>query len=62
MTTAVRGSTQSNLESLKGEFGISTAAATAPGLLKAILNCVYVRQIDVTPHDLGVVLPDNFGR
>ena len=31
----------SNLESLKDEFGISTTAATTPGLLKAILNCLY---------------------
>ena len=52
----------SNLESLKDEFGISTTAATTPGLLKAILNCLYVRGIDVTPRDLGVVIPDNFGR
>ena len=52
----------SNLESLNDELDISTTAATTPGLLKAILNYLYVRQIDVTPHDLGVVIPDNFGR
>ena len=35
-------------------------AATTPGLLKAILNCLYVREIDVVPLQLGVVIPDNF--
>ena len=52
----------SNLESLSGKFGISTAAATTPGPLKAILLCLYVREVDVTPQGLGVVLPGNFGR
>ena len=52
----------SNLESLKDDFGISTIAATTTGLLKSILNCLYVREIDVTPQDLGVVIPDIFGR
>ena len=55
----------SNLKSRKDEFGISTTAATTPGLLKAILNCLYVDDINiVTPRaqGLGVVPPDNFGR
>ena len=52
----------SNVESLKDEFGFGTPAATTPGLLKVILNCLYVREVDVTPQGLGVVLPDNFGR
>ena len=52
----------SNPKSLKGEFGISATAATTSGLLRAILACLYVRQIDVTPHGLGVVMPDNFIR
>ena len=33
----------SNAESPKGEFGIGAAAATAPGLLKAILSCLHAR-------------------
>ena len=51
-----------NLESLKDEFGIGTTAATTPGLLKAFLNVLYVRAVDVVPNELGVVLPADFGR
>ena len=51
-----------NLESLKGEFGIGTTAATTPGLLKAFLNVLYVRTVDVVPEDIGVVLPRDFGK
>ena len=51
-----------NLESLKDEFGIGTTAATTPGLLKAFLNVLYVRAVDVVPDGLGVVLPNDFGK
>ena len=51
-----------NLESLKDEFGIGTTAATTPGLLKAFLNVLYVRAVDVVPEDIGVVLPRDFGK
>ena len=51
-----------NLESLKDEFGIGTTAATTPGLLKAFLNVLYVRAVDVVPQQLGVVLPKDFGK
>ena len=51
-----------SLESLKDEFGIGTTAATTPGLLKAFLNVLYVRTVDVLPEDIGVVLPRDFGK
>ena len=51
-----------NLESLKGEFGIGTTAATTPGLLKAFMNVLYVREVDVIPQQLGIVLPKDFGK
>ena len=38
------------MESMKGGVGISTTAATTPGLLKAILSCLYIRGFDVTPR------------
>ena len=43
-------------------FGIGTTAATTPGLLKAFLNVLYVRTVDVLPEDIGVVLPRDFGK
>ena len=49
-----------NLESLKDEFGIGTAAATTPGLLYAFLNVLYVRAVVVIPQNRGVVLPKDF--
>ena len=51
-----------NLESLKDEFGIGTTADTTPGLLKAFLNVLYVRAVDVVPEQLGVMLPRDFGK
>ena len=51
-----------SLESLKDEFGIGTTAATTPGLLKAFLNVLYVRAVDVVPDEIGVVLPNDFGK
>ena len=45
-----------NPESLKGEFGIGTAASTTLGLLKAFINVLYVRAVDVVPEQSGVVL------
>ena len=51
-----------NLESLKDEFGIGTTAATAPGLLKASFNALYVRAVVVVPQQLGAVLPEDFGK
>ena len=51
-----------NLESLKDEFGIGTTAATTPGLLKAFLNVLYVRAVDVVPEQIGVVLPMDSGK
>ena len=51
-----------NLESLKDEVGIGTTAATTPGLLKAFVNVLYVREVDVILQELGVVLPRDFGK
>ena len=51
-----------NLESLKDEFGIGTTVATTPEPLKAFLNVLYVREADVIPRELGVVLPRDFGK
>ena len=51
-----------NLESLKDEFGIGTTAATTPGLLKAFLNVLYVREVVVIPQELGVVLQKDLGK
>ena len=45
----------SNLGSLKDEFGLLTSATTTPGLLKAMLNVLYVRSVDV--H----AIPQRFG-
>ena len=50
-----------NRISLKDESGIGTTAATTPGLLKAFMNVLYVREVDVAPQELGVVLPKDFG-
>ena len=43
-----------NPESLKDEFGLLTSAITTPGLLKATLNALYVRSVDVLPQRFGV--------
>ena len=43
-----------NLESLKDEFGLLTLATTTPGLLKAVLNALYMRSADVLPQKFGV--------
>ena len=46
------------LEALKGEFGdrlmASASATTTPRLLKAFLNALYVREVDVLPPKLGL--------
>ena len=49
-----------NLESLKDEYGIGTTVDTTPELLKALLNVLYVRAVDVAPQELGVMLPKYF--
>ena len=51
-----------NLESLKDEFGIGTTAATTPGLLKAFMNVLYVREVAVIPQQLRVILPKDSGK
>ena len=50
-----------NLES-KGEVGIGKAAATTPGLLKAFMRVLYVREVDVIPQQLRIVLPKGFSK
>ena len=47
-----------DLGALKGEFGLLTSATTTPGLLKAMLNVLYVRSVDVlrSPESLGSIL------
>ena len=51
-----------NLESLKDEFGIGTTAATSPGLLKAFMNVLYVREVAVIPQQRRVVLSKDSGK
>ena len=41
------------LEALKGEFGLLTSATTTPGLRKAALSVLYVRNADVIPQAFG---------
>ena len=43
-----------NLEFLKDEFGLLTSATTTPGLLKAMLNALHMRSVDVLPQKFGV--------
>ena len=43
-----------NLESPKDEFGLLTSATTTPGLLKAMLNALYMQSVDVLPQQFGI--------
>ena len=42
------------LESMKDEFGLLTSATATPGLLKAMLNALYMQSVDVLPRKFGV--------
>ena len=46
-----------DLTLLKDEFDICTTATTTTGLLKSFLNVLHVREVDVTPQGLGVIIP-----